>query len=80
MSANKQTDTMSLVQPDISKIFVNYLRNSRQLSCPIYQVDVKPPTLDGFEHHVESSAEKHPTEEMAILDAFQRIKLSSFKP
>ncbi|KAK4069273.1 hypothetical protein Trihar35433_5852 [Trichoderma harzianum] len=71
---------MSSVQPDISKIFVNYLRNSRQLSCPICQVDVKPPTLDGFKQHVQNSAEKHPTEEKAILDAFQRMKLSSSKP
>lgn len=71
---------MSSVQPDISKIFVNYLRNSRQLSCPICQVDVKPPTLDGFKQHVQSSTEKHPTEEKAILDAFQRMKLSSSKP
>ncbi len=71
---------MSSVQPDISKIFVNYLRNSRQLSCPICQVDVKPPTLDGFKQHVQNSGEKHPTEEKAILDAFQRMKLTSSKP
>ncbi|UKZ56726.1 hypothetical protein TrVGV298_010567 [Trichoderma virens] len=71
---------MSSVQPDISKIFVNYLRNSRQLSCPICQVDVKPPTFDGFKQHVQNSAEKHPTEEKAILEAFQKMKLSSSKP
>ncbi|KAL5083488.1 hypothetical protein Trisim1_001418 [Trichoderma cf. simile WF8] len=72
----------SSVMPDISKIFVNYLRNSRQLSCPICQADVKPPTLDGFKQHVEheNSAEKHPTEEKAILDAFQQMKLASSKP
>ncbi|KAF3066258.1 hypothetical protein CFAM422_009350 [Trichoderma lentiforme] len=71
---------MSSAQPDISKIFVNYLRNSRQLSCPICQVDVKPPTLDGFKQHVQNSGERHPTEEKAILDAFQRMKLTSSKP
>ncbi|UKZ82461.1 hypothetical protein TrVFT333_010250 [Trichoderma virens FT-333] len=71
---------MSSVQPDISKIFVNYLRNSRQLSCPICQVDVKPPTFDGFKQHVQNSAEKHPTGEKAILEAFQKMKLSSSKP
>ncbi|KAL7787298.1 hypothetical protein V8C43DRAFT_289258 [Trichoderma afarasin] len=72
----------SSVMPDISKIFVNYLRNSRKLSCPICQADVKPPTLGGFKQHVqhENSAEKHPTEEKAILDAFQRMKLNSSKP
>ncbi|KAL7962332.1 hypothetical protein V8C34DRAFT_269991 [Trichoderma compactum] len=71
---------MSSAPPDISKIFVNYLRNSRQLSCPICQADVKPPTLDGFKQHVQNSAEEHPTEDKAIQDAFQRMKLSSSKP
>ncbi|KAL6866793.1 hypothetical protein J3F83DRAFT_761745 [Trichoderma novae-zelandiae] len=71
---------MSSVQPpDISKIFVNYLRNSRQFSCPICQKDVKPPTLDGFKNHVQDSAAKHPTEEKAILEAFQKMKLGSAK-
>ncbi|KAL7904318.1 hypothetical protein GGI35DRAFT_202752 [Trichoderma velutinum] len=71
---------MSSVQPDISKIFVNYLRNSQQLCCPICQLDVKPPTLDGFRQHVKSSGQDHSREENAILSAFQRMKLSSSKP
>ncbi|OTA00664.1 hypothetical protein A9Z42_0009160 [Trichoderma parareesei] len=71
---------MSSVQPpDISKIFVNYLRNSRQLSCPICQKDVKPPTLEGFKTHVQHSPTKHPTEEKAILEQFQTMKLDSAK-
>ncbi|KAK4076669.1 uncharacterized protein Triagg1_4272 [Trichoderma aggressivum f. europaeum] len=72
---------MPSAQPDISKIWVNYLRNSRQFSCAICQVDVKPPTLDGFKQHFrhKNNVEKHPTEEEAILDAFQRMKLTSSK-
>jgi hypothetical protein len=71
---------MSSVQPDISKIFVNYLRNSRQLVCPICQLDIKPPTLDGFKQHVQNNVENHPTEDKAIQEAFQKMKLSSSKP
>lgn len=70
--------------PDISEMIANYLRNPRQLqlSCPICQVDVKPPTLDGFKQHIqhENNSGKHPTEEKAILDAFQQMKLASSKP
>ncbi|KAL7812597.1 hypothetical protein V8C44DRAFT_63843 [Trichoderma aethiopicum] len=70
----------SSTQDHITKGFINYLRNnSRQLSCPICQKDVKPPTLDGFKRHVQDSAAKHPTEEKAILEAFQNMQIGSAK-
>ncbi|KAL7933940.1 hypothetical protein V8C35DRAFT_302829 [Trichoderma chlorosporum] len=75
-----QRQPVSSVQSYLSKIWVKYLRDSRHLSCPVCQVDVIPPTLHGFKQHVQSSAEKHPTEEKYILDAFQKMKLASSKP
>ncbi|RFU79836.1 telomerase-binding est1a [Trichoderma arundinaceum] len=67
--------------PDISKNWVNYLRNSsRQFVCPICQVDVKPATIAGFKQHVQNSAENHPTQEKDIQDAFEKMRLTSSKP
>ncbi|KAL6693082.1 hypothetical protein J3F84DRAFT_381502 [Trichoderma pleuroticola] len=76
---SERTSSLNTIQLDISQIFVNYLRNSHKLSCSICQVDFRPPTLDGFKRHMQSSEEHHPTEEKAILDTFQQMRLTKSK-
>ncbi|KAL7904508.1 hypothetical protein GGI35DRAFT_484421 [Trichoderma velutinum] len=58
---------MSSTQPDISKIFTNYLRNSRQPSRPTCPPDVRPPTFEQCKEHVQNREEDHPTEEKAFM-------------